>query len=141
MTYIYSFSGESSLKRAFAEKNLKPNVVFTARDADVIKTYVRMGLGVGIIASMAHECDDRDNLVAIDAAGLFPRSTTWIGFRRDAVLRKYMVEFVELFAPHLTDDIVRQSIELPTQNDVDNLFSDISLPLKTGCAEGVSAAA
>lgn len=141
VTYVYSFSGESSLKRAFAEKNLKPNVVFTARDADVIKTYVRMGLGVGIVASMAHECDDRDNLKAIDAAGLFPRSTTWIGFRRDTVLRKYMIEFVELFAPHLTNKLVRNAIELPSQADVDALFEDIRLPLKTGCKDGVSAAA
>ncbi|MEL7538486.1 MAG: HTH-type transcriptional regulator CysB [Pseudomonadota bacterium] len=141
VTYVYSFSGESSLKRAFAEKNLQPNVVFTARDADVIKTYVKMGLGVGIVASMAHECDERDNLVAIDAEGLFPRSTTWIGFRRDAVLRRYMIEFMEIFAPHLTEKRVTEATMLSTQGEIDGLFDDIKLPLKTGCSGDVEAAA
>ena len=65
VTYVFSFDGESSLKKAFAKRNLEPDVVFTARDADVIKTYVRMGLGVGIVASMAEDCDGGD-LVAIN---------------------------------------------------------------------------
>ncbi len=73
VTYVFSFDGESSLKRAFADAGLEPDVVFTARDADVIKTYVRMGLGVGIVASMAAECGDKNDLQIIDAAGLFPR--------------------------------------------------------------------
>ena len=103
VTYVFSFGGQSSLKRAFAEKGLEPDVVFTARDADVIKTYVRMGLGVGIVASMASDCADKKDLVALPAEGLFPRSTTWIGFRKDAVLRRYMTEFLKLFAPHLGD--------------------------------------
>ncbi len=133
VTYVFSFAGESSLKRAFAEQNLTPNVVFSARDADVIKTYVKMGLGVGIVASMAHECDEKDKLVAIDAAGLFPRSTTWIGFRRDAVLRKYMIEFMELFAPHLTETEVNAARRLEHQADIDALFADTQLPLKSGC--------
>ena len=102
-TYVFSFSGESSLKRAFADQGLEPNVGFTARDADVIKTYVRMGLGVGIVASMAADCSDRKDLQVIDAEGLFPRSTTWIGFRKDAVLRRYMFDFIRLFATHVTE--------------------------------------
>ncbi|MEM8981614.1 MAG: HTH-type transcriptional regulator CysB [Pseudomonadota bacterium] len=141
VTYVYSFSGESSLQRAFAEKSLEPNVVFTARDADVIKTYVKMGLGVGIVASMAHECDERDNLVAIDAEGLFPRSTTWIGFRRDAVLRGFMVDFIEMFAPHLSAKLIREACALATQADVDALFAETDLPLRTGCSGDIEAAA
>jgi len=141
VTYVYSLSGESSLKRAFVERKLKPNVVFTARDAGVIKTYVRMGLGVGIVPSMALECEDRKNLIAIDAAGLFPRGTTWIGFRRGAVLRKYMVEFMELFAPHLNEAIIEQSTEAQTQIDVDELFAGVNLPLKSGFEGGGSTAA
>ena len=141
VTYVFSFAGESSLKRAFAERNLEPNVVFTARDADVIKTYVKMGLGVGIVASMAHECDERDNLVAIDAEGLFPRATTWIGFRRDALLRRYMIEFIEMFAPHLTERRVLEAAALPTQADIDALFRDVALPVRTGCSGDVEAAA
>ena len=95
VTYVFSFGGQSSLKRAFAEHGLEPDVVFTARDADVIKTYVRMGLGVGIVASMAADCADRKDLTVIDGEGLFPRSTTWIGYRKNAVLRRYMVEFIQ----------------------------------------------
>ncbi len=109
VTYVFSFGGQSSLKTAFENEGLEPDVVFTARDADVIKTYVRMGLGVGIVASMAADCADKKDLVAIDAEGLFPRSTTWIGFRKDAVLRRYMVEFMQLFAPHLTSRHRRRS--------------------------------
>lgn len=135
VTYVYSFSGQSSLKKAFAARNLKPNVVFTARDADVIKTYVRMGLGVGIVASMAHEPDGRDNLVAIDAEGLFPRSTTWIGFRKDNVLRQYMVEFMELFAPHLQKAAINQAQSSNSQAEIDALFANTDLPLRVGTGE------
>lgn len=140
VTYVFSFTGESSLKKAFAAEGLEPDVVFTARDADVIKTYVRMGLGVGIVASMAHQCHE-DDLKAIDARGLFPRSTTWIGFRRDTVLRKFMVEFMELFAPHLDARTVKRAVELGTQEEVDALFADVKLPLRTGCPDDLSSAA
>ena len=133
VTYVFSFSGESSLKRAFAAEGLTPDVVFTARDADVIKTYVRMGIGVGIVAGMAHDCGE--DLVAIDAEGLFPRSTTWIGFRRDTVLRRYMSHFMQLFAPHLSDALVSRCLAAGDQTEVERIFADIELPLRGGCAE------
>ncbi|MEJ2601947.1 MAG: HTH-type transcriptional regulator CysB [Gammaproteobacteria bacterium] len=141
VTYVFSFSGESSLKRAFAAEGLEPDVVFTARDADVIKTYVRMGMGVGIVAAMAHDCADREDLTAIDAAGLFPRSTTWIGFRRDTVLKRYMNDFLQLFAPHLTDDLVGRCLKAADQAAVDEFFRDIDLPLRGGCPDDYPAAA
>jgi LysR family transcriptional regulator, cys regulon transcriptional activator len=94
----------------------------------VIKTYVRMGIGVGIVASMAVECDD--DLVAIDAEGLFPRSTTWIGFRRDTVLKRYMSHFMQLCAPHLTDALVQRCLAARDQAEVDTIFGDIDLPLR-----------
>jgi LysR family cys regulon transcriptional activator len=135
VTYVFGTTGESSLKKAFAAQGLEPNVVFTARDADIIKTYVRMGMGVGIVAPMAYECQDRKDLTAISAAGLFPRVTTWLGFRRDSVLRRYMVEFVTLFAPHLTPHLTRKAAQLPTQAEVDALFDEETLPLRVGCEE------
>ena len=141
VTYVFSFGGESSLKRAFEEQGLEPDVVFTARDADVIKTYVKMGMGVGIVASMADDCADRKELTTIDATGLFPRSTTWIGFRKDAVLRRYMADFIKLFAPHVTDRELERAIEARNQSDVDKLFADAELPLRSGCGDGVNAAA
>ncbi|MEE8306770.1 MAG: LysR substrate-binding domain-containing protein [Gammaproteobacteria bacterium] len=133
VTYVFSSTGESSFKAAFEAQGLEPRVVFTARDADVIKTYVRMGMGVGVMASMAYECGDADDLAAIDAKGLFPRVTTWLGFRRDAVLRTYMVDFISLFAPHLTPEQVQMAAELETQPQVDEQFSKVELPLRTGC--------
>ncbi len=141
VTYVFSFGGQSSLKRAFAEEGLEPDVVFTARDADVIKTYVRMGLGVGIVASMAADCDDKKDLEVINAEGLFPRSTTWIGYKKDTVLRRYMVDFIQLFASHVTskqlDDIRRAS----SQADIDKLFQPSELPVRGDCTVGVTAAA
>ena len=101
MTYVFGFTGPSSLQQIFADQGLVPNVVLTARDADVIKTYVRLGLGVGIVASMAIDDSDTD-LVEIDTSDLFPAHVTWIGFRRGGLLRKYQLDFMQLFAPHLT---------------------------------------
>lgn len=141
VTYVFSFGGESSLKRAFAVEGLEPDVVFTARDADVIKTYVRMGLGVGIVASMAEDCDDQRDLAAIDATGLFPRSTTWIGFRKDAVLRRYMLDFVQLFAPHITLDQLEKTRNARSQADIDRLFVEADLPVRGGCSDRMTDAA
>jgi len=141
VTYVFSFGGQSSLKRAFAEQGLEPDVVFTARDADVIKTYVRMGLGVGVVASMAEDCDDQKDLTAIDARGLFPRSTTWIGFRKDIVLRRYMLDFIRLFAPHITEEQLEHTRHARSQADIDKLFRDARLPIRGGCSDDLTAAA
>jgi len=141
VTYVFSFSGESSLKRAFAEEGLEADVGFTARDADVIKTYVRMGLGVGIVASMAADCADKKDLQVIDAEGLFPRSTTWIGYRKDAVMRRYMLEFLQLFAPHVGARQMEDLKLAATQEDVDGLFGHSELPFRGGCGQDVTVAA
>ena len=141
VTYVFSFGGQSSLKRAFADEGLEPGVVFTARDADVIKTYVRMGLGVGIVASMAADCADKKDLQVIDAEGLFPRSTTWIGYQRNTVLRRYLIDFIQLFASHLTSKILEDIRRATSQEDIDALFQVADLPVRGGCAEGVNEAA
>jgi LysR family cys regulon transcriptional activator len=134
VTYVFSFGGQSLLKKAFAEQGLDPDVVFTARDADVIRTYVRMGLGVGIVAGMADDQEDED-MVAIPATGLFPRSTTWIGFRKDMTLRRYMLDFMRLFAPHITADQLEQTRYARSQADIDKLYGDSVLPVMNGNAE------
>ena len=141
VTYVFSFGGHSSLKKAFADEGLEPDVVFTARDADVIKTYVRMGLGVGIVASMAEDCDDKKDLVALGAERLFPRSMTWIGFRKESVLRRYMLDFVSLFAPHITPDQLEQTRHARTQEDIDSLFDNAQLPVRGGCTDNITEAA
>lgn len=141
VTYVFSVTGESSFKRAFSNENLDPRVVFTARDADIIKTYVQMGMGVGVLASIAYECKDQENFKAIDAKGLFPQVTTWLGFPRDRVLRGYMVDFIHLFAPHYSPRLIRSAAALETQEQVDELLADLSLPVRGGCDQDTAAAA
>jgi len=131
VTYVFSFGGQSLLKKAFADKGLDPEVVFTARDADVIRTYVRMGLGVGIVAGMADDAAD-DDMIAIPVTGLFPRSTTWIGFRRDITLRRYMLDFMRLFAPHISANQLEQTRHARSQADIDKLYSTADLPVLNG---------
>jgi len=141
VTYVFSLTGESSFKNAFVEQQLEPDVVFTARDADIIKTYVRMGMGVGIVAGLAYECSDEEDLVSISAEGLFPRCTTWLGFRRDTVLRGYMIDFISYFAPHLTAELTRRLADLETQAEVDATLTDIALPIRGGCGDEIADAA
>lgn len=101
VTYSFGFTGRSQLDHAFAKAELEPDVVLTAVDADVIKTYVKLGLGVGIVARMAVDPDEA-GLECIDAEHLFERSVTHLGSRQGVILRRYMYDFIELFAPHLT---------------------------------------
>lgn len=129
VTYVFGFTGRSQLDRAFNDAGLTPKVVFTASDADVIKTYVKLGLGVGIVASMAYDPVLDKELITIDASHLFEASTTKIGFRRGTYLRTYMYDFIELFAPHLNRDVVDMAIQAGSTEEVDAIFSDIDLPV------------
>ncbi|TBW54726.1 HTH-type transcriptional regulator CysB [Marinobacter halodurans] len=128
VTYVFGFTGRSRLDEAFQSKGLTPKVVFTAADADVIKTYVRLGLGVGIIASMAFDEKTDSDLVALDARDLFAPSITKIGFRKGTFLRGYMYDFIERFAPHLTREMVDEATHQSNRADVEALFEGIELP-------------
>lgn len=128
VTYVFGFTGRSRLDKAFNAAGLTPNVVLTATDADVIKTYVRLGLGVGIMANMAYEPGPDDDLLRIDASHLFESSTTRIGVRRNTRLRSYMYDFIELFAPHLTREIVDAALEAADDEERTELFEDLRLP-------------
>ena len=103
-------------------------MVFTAVDSDVIKTYVRLNLGVGIIASMAYEPSIDTDLVALDASHLFEPSSTKIGFRRGTFLRGYMYDFIQGFAPHLTRELIDAAVACANRVERDKLFSAIELP-------------
>ena len=129
VTYVFGFTGRSKLDDAFIKRNLVPKVVFTAVDADVIKTYVRLGLGVGIVAQMAFDPATDSDLVALDASHLFDPSVTKIGFRRGIFIRSFMYDFIEMFAPHLTQDRVKQAISARTREDVEAVFEDVKLPI------------
>ncbi|AYA40151.1 HTH-type transcriptional regulator CysB [Xenorhabdus nematophila] len=129
VTYTFGFTGRSELDVAFDRAGLKPKIVFTATDADVIKTYVRLGLGVGVIASMAVEPVQDSDLVRIDMRDKFSYSTTKIGFRRSSFLRSYMYDFIWRFAPHLTRDVVDKAIALRSNEEIEEMFKDIELPI------------
>ncbi|MDE2220089.1 MAG: LysR family transcriptional regulator [Gammaproteobacteria bacterium] len=128
VTYVFSFSGASSLQTVFSREGLVPKVALTARDSDVIKTYVRLGLGVGIVASVAIEPAHDSDLVKLDASHLFPIHTTWVGFRRGTLLRNFAYDFMQLFGPHLTHQLVDRAIEARDGDGQSELFRKIALP-------------
>ena len=105
-----------------------PNVVFSATDTDVIKTYVRMGFGVGIIASMASDSAQDKDLQIFDASHLFDFSIAYIGFRRGTFLRGFMLKFMELFAPHLDQHTVKGILNSESRRERENLFAEFELP-------------
>ncbi|GIK88136.1 MAG: CysB family transcriptional regulator [Betaproteobacteria bacterium] len=99
VTYDFAFTGRTQANAAFAARGLAPTVVLTALDADVIKTYVELGMGVGIVAQMAYDPRRDTGFACLDASHLFPTSTTRLALRRQAFLRGYVYAFVALFAP------------------------------------------
>lgn len=129
VTYVFGFTGRSKLDEAFSAAGLTPKVVFTAADADVIKTYVRLGLGIGIVARMAHDEKTEPDLVALDATHLFAPSVTRIGCRRGTFLRGFMYQFIEDFAPHLTRDVVQQAFAAKSKAELETLFEGVELPV------------
>lgn len=129
VTYVFGFTGRSKLDDAFSEQELAPKVIFTAADADVIKTYVRLGLGVGIVAKMAVDPELDDDLVVIDASHLFESSVTQLGFRRGTYLRGFMYDFIEAFAPHLTRERIDQVLQCKSHKEVEELFEGVELPV------------
>ena len=130
VTYIFGFTGQSELDVAFKNAGYEPHIVLTATDADVIKTYVRLGLGVGVIASMAIEPDDEDELVEIDASHIFELSTTSICFRKGTFLRGYMYDFIERFAPHLTKPVLEEALSLSSVEEINRSFDPSALPVR-----------
>lgn len=128
VTYVFGFTGRSKLDEAFKSRGLTPRVVFTATDADVIKTYVRLGIGVGIIAHMAYEPEVDKDLVAIDASHLFESSTTQIGFRKGTFMRGFMYDFVKAFAPHLTRDRIDAAVQAHSHGELEKVFEGVELP-------------
>jgi LysR family cys regulon transcriptional activator len=112
VTYDSGYTGRSHIDEAFAREGVTPSIVLTAMDADVIKTYAELGLGVGIVASIAFDEERDRNLRALDAGHLFEINMTRLAFRRGAFLRAYVYAFIETFAPPLTRRAVEQAASL-----------------------------
>ncbi|HRO49404.1 MAG TPA: CysB family HTH-type transcriptional regulator [Hyphomicrobium sp.] len=111
ITYSEGFTGRPKIDKAFADAGIVPDIVLSALDADVIKSYVDLGLGVGIVASQAFEPQRDPELRLIDATHLFEVNTSQIAVRRGAYLRGYAYRFIEYCSPALTEAVVRAKIE------------------------------
>lgn len=129
VTYTHGFTGRSQLDAAFEVAGLKPEVVLTAVDADVIKTYVRLGLGVGIVAHMAFDPSTDTGLRALEAAHLFAPSVTRIVIRKDTYFRQFLFDFIEMVAPHLDRVRVEEALALKDQTELEAYCSALQIPL------------
>lgn len=117
ITYRQGITGRSRIDEAFARRGLIPDIVLSAQDSDVIKTYVELGLGIGLVASQA--CVDEDELIHLNAQHLFDTNTVWLGIRRGQLQRNYVWRFIELCNPALSvDEIKRLALE-PEDSAID----------------------
>jgi LysR family transcriptional regulator, cys regulon transcriptional activator len=111
ITYETGYTGRTHIDEAFERAKLHPSIVLSAMDADVIKTYVELGMGVGIVASIAFDPERDRSLRAIDAGKLFEVNLTRLAVRRGTWLRGYVYAFIESFAPTLTREVVEKALE------------------------------
>ncbi|MDD2748028.1 MAG: LysR substrate-binding domain-containing protein, partial [Acidithiobacillus ferrooxidans] len=125
VTYDQAFAGRSLIDKTFANRGLSPNIVLSAIDSDVIKAYVELGLGIGIVAKMAYDPVRDIKLEAIDASHLFDPSTTYLALRQGTYLRGYLYTFIALYAPHLDRNTVDQALD-------STVASRALLPLPSG---------
>jgi len=113
ITYHEGFTGRTNIDRRFAEAGLVPDIVLSAIDADVIKTYVDIGLGIGIIASMAYHPERDGNLVRLDVPHLFVPNTTRLAVRRGVYLRSYAYDLIQKLVPGLTERKISEILGKP----------------------------
>lgn len=104
ITYVFGFTGANQFRTSFARLGLTPTIVLSAADTDVIKTYVREGMGLGIIASLAYSADIDSDLGTRDMSRLFPWETTRIAYKSDKYLRRYQEIFIELLQTMVAED-------------------------------------
>ena len=119
ITYHEGFTGRSAIDKIFANAGLVPDIVMSALDADVIKTYVELGLGIGIVASMAFNPARDGGLRLLDSAHLFAANTTRIAVRKGHYLRGYAYRFLEYCSPVLTEQAVRNAVAPTRESDTD----------------------
>ncbi len=129
ITYVMGYTGRHRIDEAFARAGLSSNIVLTAVDSDVIKTYVRFGLGVGVIANMAYNPEEDADLIAMDARDLFGTSYSHIALRKDKYLRPFIFKFIQMLAPHLTKELVMAVLKGQRTQILESLIQDRLLPV------------
>jgi len=113
ITYRQGITGRSRVDRAFHSASLKPDIVLSAQDSDVVKTYVELGLGVGILADQACQLDEHSPLTRLEARHLFESNTVWLGLKRGQLQRNFVWQFLELCNANLSlEEIKRQALSL-----------------------------
>jgi LysR family transcriptional regulator, cys regulon transcriptional activator len=115
ITYHEGFTGRPAIDAAFAAAKIAPDIVMVALDADVIKTYVELGLGIGLVASVAYDLNRDTGLKLLDTTHLFPKSTSRIALRRGRFLRSFAYRFLELCSPDLTEKVVKAKTSAPAE--------------------------
>lgn len=123
ITYVFGVADRSVINNAFAENGVELDVVLTAADAEVIKTYVRNGLGIGLCARMAYDKKQDSDLQVLDARHLFEPSVTCMAIRSSTELRGYHYDFIEMFASHLTKDLVNQALNASDKTLQDTIYN------------------
>lgn len=126
VSYSQKFTGRTKLDETFAQANLEPKYIFTAADSDVIKTYVRLGMGIGLIASMAKD-DLEQELLFVPADHLFVPNITLLGIRKGSFIRAYVYDFIEKLASHLTKEVIDRGMQANAQ-EFAKLFGELELP-------------
>ena len=116
ITYNKAFAGRNKIDAAFAQRNVQADIILEAIDADVIKTYVEVGMGIGIVAGVAFDPERDRNLRAIPVGHLFGNNVTHLGVKQGAYLRSFVFTFIELFSPTLTKKIVEQAMSNTPEN-------------------------
>jgi len=129
ITYVQGFTGRYKQDEIFHKYHLQPNIVLTAVDADVIKTYVRLGLGIGIIADMAFNAEQDNDLIALNVEHLFGISTSQIAVKKNRYIKPYVYPFIEMFAPHLTQSLIREAIACADIEARQELFATVAIPM------------
>jgi len=112
ITYDFAFTGSTTVSKVFHDAGVTPNVVLTAIDADVIKTYVNLGLGIGLIANMAFDEKRDESLVRLDCSHLFPKSTTHLGVRKDTFIRGYLYDFISMLSPKFDHAAIDEAFKM-----------------------------
>ena len=130
ITNTSDFNRCSKLDKSFSEAGINAKTVYTATDTDLIKTYVNLDIGIGVVANASINLKDDKNLISLDASHLFEPTTTKIAFRRNAFLRNYMYDFIQRLAPHLTKELVDSAVTTKSDFEVNELMKNISLPIK-----------
>lgn len=130
ITYSFGMSGKQGVYEVFRRHHCRPQIAITTLDAEVIKSYVRAGLGVGLIAAMAVDAEADAELVSVDVSAFFPPQTTGIAVRRDSRLRSLVSFFIAAFAPHLQGEILERALTASSRREIQALFANTKMDLR-----------